>query len=374
MSPLTPPLLVQILPRLKIGGAEAGALELDAAWDDAGGEGWLVCQEADPDLERQARGRVVALPVATRSPAGLVRAGSALRQILADRPAVLLSHSRSPHMVAWLSSSVKPPRPWVAGVWGLYTPHVFSKQVARAHRVWVASTAAREHATGPLGVEAERVRVHPRGVDPALYETFPAPDRTGIPGPPEAKLALGVGRLSPVKGIEVFLEAIARLEGHDPPVVGAWLGPVESEEAGRLVEERLREPALAGRFALLAAQADPRPRYQAASLVVSLNPKVPEAFGRTVLEAMASARPVVATAAGGPLDLVEDGVHGLLVEQGDPAAAAAAIGRLAADGALRRRLGDAGRARALRDFNRPLLLDAMVEELQELHREVTDEE
>jgi glycosyltransferase involved in cell wall biosynthesis len=77
----------------------------------------------------------------------------------------------------------------------------------------------------------------------------------------------------------------------------------------------------------------------------------PEPFGRTVVEAMAAGCPPVATAAGGPLESVEDGLSGLLVPPDDAEALAGAISRLLADPALARQLGRAGRRRALEHFS-----------------------
>jgi phosphatidylinositol alpha 1,6-mannosyltransferase len=72
-----------------------------------------------------------------------------------------------------------------------------------------------------------------------------------------------------------------------------------------------------------------------------------ETFGQTLQEAAASGLPVVAPAAGGPLDLVEDGVTGYLVQPGDPVAVAAAVARLAADPAASAAFGAAGRRKVL---------------------------
>src|SRR5207302_1116688 len=83
--------------------------------------------------------------------------------------------------------------------------------------------------------------------------------------------------------------------------------------------------------------------YDRAAVVVC--PSYREGLPLCVLEAMAHGRPVVASAVGGIPELVEDGVTGYLVEPGDVAGLRAAIERLLADPALRRRLGRAGRAR-----------------------------
>ena len=85
-----------------------------------------------------------------------------------------------------------------------------------------------------------------------------------------------------------------------------------------------------------------------------------EGFGVACLEAMAHARPVVATDVGGLRDLVVDGATGLVVPPRDPAALRHALERLLGDAALRRRLGAAGRERARQHFSWETVTDATV--------------
>ena len=84
-----------------------------------------------------------------------------------------------------------------------------------------------------------------------------------------------------------------------------------------------------------------------ASLDVFVHSGPYETFGQTLQEAAASGLPVVAPAAGGPLDLVEDGVTGYLVPPSDPGAFTTAVARLAADPATRAAFGAAGRRKVL---------------------------
>lgn len=90
---------------------------------------------------------------------------------------------------------------------------------------------------------------------------------------------------------------------------------------------------------------DPVAAMAGADIVLSLS-HFAESFGRTVLEAMAAGRPVVAYARGTPAEMVADGATGFLVPPDDPAAAAAAVARLLADPALMARQSAAARARA----------------------------
>ena len=81
----------------------------------------------------------------------------------------------------------------------------------------------------------------------------------------------------------------------------------------------------------------------------------------SILEAMAAGLPVVASAVGGIPEIVRDGETGLLVPPGDADALAAALGRLLDDDGLRRRLGAAGRERALDEFDVVRFGDAHVD-------------
>jgi len=142
-----------------------------------------------------------------------------------------------------------------------------------------------------------------------------------------------VGRLATEKRVEL-LAGVAALDGVRLVIVGG--GPAEAA---------LRA-ALPGAVFL-------GPRYGAelaeiyASLDVFVHSGPYETFGQTLQEAAASGVPVVAPAAGGPLDLVTDGETGFLVTPGSGDELAGAVARLVADPGLRARLGAAGRKRVL---------------------------
>jgi glycosyltransferase involved in cell wall biosynthesis len=93
-----------------------------------------------------------------------------------------------------------------------------------------------------------------------------------------------------------------------------------------------------------------------AQAAISVAPSLSEGLSNVVLESMATGVPVVATRVGGTPEMLEDGVTGLLVPPCDAPMLAAAIGRLLGDPAMARRMGDAGRARAVDRFSMPYMV------------------
>ena len=176
-----------------------------------------------------------------------------------------------------------------------------------------------------------------------------------------------VGRLAPWKGQHVLLQALARLPVGTPVeavVVGAPLFGETAYEAElhRFVEQH----GLADRVRFAGFVTDVWPHLLDLDVLVHCS-VVPEPFGQVVVEGMAAGCAVVAAAAGGPLEVVTDGVDGLLVPPGDVDGLAAALRLLVADGELRERLGRAARERA-----RSFAPDHVADQLVDVYRTVLE--
>lgn len=158
-----------------------------------------------------------------------------------------------------------------------------------------------------------------------------------------------VGRLEREKAHDLLLLAMPLLLERVPDARLVVAGSGSLEEDLRRLAGRLRLE----RAIVWAGEVDD-PAEVLRSAHVYVNPSSVEGFGLAVAEAMAWALPIVGMRGGGVAELVEDGLTGLLVDDADPSALAAALARLAADRSLAQRLGRAGRARAVE------LLDADV--------------
>lgn len=193
------------------------------------------------------------------------------------------------------------------------------------------------------GAPPGRIVVVPDAVDPAAPE--PADLRALAGAPAGAPLVLTFAALVERKGHPEILDAAARLAPREPAarwVVcgdGPLLGSVRAAVARRGLVSPLVYPGFVPGARALLAGAD-------AFVLASRE----EALGSSLLEAMAAGVPVVATAAGGVPEVVEDGRTGLLVPPGDAAALAAAVDRLLDDRALAARLAAAARAEVERRF------------------------
>lgn len=175
------------------------------------------------------------------------------------------------------------------------------------------------------------------GVDPGRYD--PAP-REGAPH------LLFVGRLAAVKGVPVLFEALQQLDMPDLRVTLIGDGP---ERAG--LEREVAERGLSDvvEFAGYRNQTEVAEALREADALVL--PSFAEGVPVVLMEAMASARPVVTTQIAGVPELVEDGVSGRLVPPGDVDALAEALREVLCDAGLRARMGAAGRAKVCAEFD-----------------------
>ena len=212
------------------------------------------------------------------------------------------------------------------------------------------------------GVPRKKIRVVANGVDRRFQPGDRAEARRRFELPATECIALFVGLLVPVKGLEVLLEAVAGLDGEKPLCLLVGEGPLQPE-----LERVANARGIADRLRFVGRRpSDEIPAWMAAADMLVL-PSYSEGRPNVVLEAQACGLPVVATRVGGTPELVRDGATGLLVASGDAQGLAAAVGRLQRDEALRQTLGQAGRAQA-----REMTWTASAEQMTAIYRELLE--
>jgi glycosyltransferase involved in cell wall biosynthesis len=350
-------------------GSDLQLVETAAGCVDAGADVVVVLPGDGPLAERMrdvgARVETLDVPVLRKAhltPRGIVALGAATLRALGPmtrlirrvRPdTVLVNTLTSP---AWLVAArlagvapvchvheAEADARWVVRV-GLAAPLLLARAVV------VNSAAARDVVVSAVPALRRRTRV--------VYN--------GVPGPPEAPMSDGggdagagaapgsahvvlVGRLSPRKGSDVALEAVALLRGTGRDVRLTLCGSVFT--GYEWFEDQLRVRAAADDLAGavdLVGYADPWEWFARGDVVVV--PSRVEPFGNVAVQAMLAGRPVVASRTQGLAEIVKDGETGLLVRPDDPVALADAIAELLDDPARASALAEAGRTDAAERF------------------------
>ncbi len=312
---------------------------------------FALCFAGRAENELRAAGATVHLlgEVRVRWPLSLLRARRALRVLVEQRGFdAVICHS--PWTQAIFGPAVR-----AAGAASIFWLHDLA-----AGRHWLERWAAR--AVPDLAICDSRFTaatlplIYPRvPCEVVYYPVAPAPNtaaedreavRAELKTAPEAVVVIQVSRMEEWKGHRPHLSALARLGG--VPGWACWMvGGAQRPHEARYLEALRAEAAALGigaRVNFLGQRGDVARLLAAADIHCQPN-SGPEPFGITFVEALYAGLPVVTTAIGGALEIV-DGSCGMLVEPNDPAALAAALGKLIEDGELRARLGAAGPARA----------------------------
>jgi glycosyltransferase involved in cell wall biosynthesis len=221
--------------------------------------------------------------------------------------------------------------------------------------LWISRVIANSTATAEAFVTAggddARVTVVYNGIDPSAFGPISDERQRRL----RADLGLGreplvavFGRLSPWKGQHVLIDALTLLPGVHALIVGAALYGEDAYAAD--LRRRVTAMDLADRVHFLGFRSDVSDLMSLASVVVHTS-VAPEPFGRVLVEGMLAKRPVVATRAGGTVEVIEDGTSGVLVPPNDAHALAHALANLLRDESQGRRIAANGYERACRYFS-----------------------
>ncbi len=371
-----PPAILQILPALVTGGVERGTLEVAEAQVAAGFRAF-VASAGGPlvaPLERLGAQHVT-LPLGSKAPWTLWRNAAALTALVrAEGIGIIHARSRAP---AWsgLLAARRTGAHFVTTYHGSYNENfpgkrLYNSVMARGERVIAISRHIEALVLARHRVEPARLRVIPRGVDPRVFD--PAVVSAAAVAALRAdwgiaegrSVILLPGRITRWKGQGVLVQAMARL---DSDAIALLVGDRDAKHGyAAALEAEIAAAGLGDRVRLVGHVSNMATALLLADIVVHASIEA-EAFGRTVIEAQAMARPVIASDLGGPRDTVEEGVTGWRVPPGDAVALAQALSRvLAMAPAARAAIGTAAREAVLARYSTAAMQAATIAVYREL--------
>lgn len=351
----------------RLGGAERAAREVASAIIAAGGRALIAAGGAAAHRVRVAGAETFAFSPET----SLMNRRGNIADLIAmvEDAGVDIIHARSPEMAAAGAKAAA-----VLGaklVTTFHQPHGGGlldgggKALAAGERVIaVSDTLADTIATSAL--PRERITVIPRGADMNVFaeevvgpaRTIQLADEWGLTEDTRP-IVLAPGSLDASNGHDVLLKAVADLKAtHDEDAFLCLIVGEGDPKYVQTLEEKALKAGLGGVVRIAGRSEDMPAALKLAAVVVSAATEPPSA-GRTMIEAQAMGRPVIAPAHGAMLDVVEGGVSGWLTTPGNASELAQAIGEaLAMDESQRAHIGMAGRARVRARFTLDQMLNA----------------
>ena len=309
--------VVQLIPALHSGGAERTALEIARALVQAGHRSVVISAGGRLTEQLLAEGSEhITLDLGSKSLSTLTRLG-VLRRVLHElKPDIVHARSRLPAWMGWWALKGMTPRPhFITTVHGLNSPGSYSAILLRGERVIAVSQTVRDFVLSHYRwLEPAKVRVIPRGIDPAAFPYGHRPDDAWqkaffaeFPALTGAPLLTMPARGTRLKGHHDAIELLADLKRRGIEARLLLLGVIEPGREAYVEElrELIRMRGVISQVVLSPPRSDIRDIYAVSALVLQLSNK-PESFGRTVIEALSLCRPVLGYAHGGVGELLAE--------------------------------------------------------------------
>lgn len=354
--------ILQILPELNVGGVETGTLDLSKYLVRLGHKSVVVSAGGSLVQELQNQGaKHYTLAVNKKSLSSIFKLIPELAGII-KKEEIDIVHARS-RVPAWIAyfACRRTKAVFITTCHGYYKKHFFSAVMGWAKRVIVLSNVIARHMIEDFSVPHERIRLVPRSVDLEKFKYL----NPKVKRKEDFNVAI-IGRITPLKGHLHFIKAMAHISKAIPRLKIWIVGDAPASKAAykEEVQVLVRRLGLWHCTEFLGTQRDIPAILTHLDLVV-LATTTHEAFGRVIIEAMASGVPVVATRVGGVVDIIEDGKNGILVPPADPKSIADAVMRIFNDPGLAVQLAENAYAKVKEKYS----LELMVKNTLDVYRD-----
>lgn len=320
--------ILQVLPSLEMGGVERGTIEIASALQQAGIRNYVVSSGGPMVRELKKMGvEHITLPVHRKNPLVIWRNIGRLVRVIRDKKITLVHvRSRAPAWVVRYACK-KTGVPFIStyhGVYGIkpaFLKKPYNRVMTVGKKVIAVSDFVKQHIMTQYNVPDCQIKTIYRGADIRRFN----PDRVSSDRvtdlmkkyqiSPEKPIITLVGRLTKIKGHSVLLAALTHMKHKD--VTCLFVGS-DQGRASYVAElkEQIRTLSPQTSVQMIKSCADMPALYLMSDIIVNAS-VVPESFGRTVTEAQAMGRIVVASAHGGACETIRDGKTGFLVPPDD---------------------------------------------------------
>ncbi len=365
------------------GGVKRGTVEMAEALTAAGWRA-LVASQGGPHVRELARvgAEHITLPLASKSPFIIRQNIAALSDLITHR-SVSLVHARS-RAPAWsaYAAAKQTDIPFVTTFHGVYglgpfgLKKLYNRVMARGETVIAISNFIADHLVREYGLDEDRLRLIPRGVDLSVFDPDTVTSARMIKLatewrlPDDGPVIMLPGRLTSWKGQGLLIDALSVLKKsgrlHDG-LRCLLIGPGSTGSSYRQrIESKMAATGLDGHVQIIEDCRDIVAAYMMTDVVVSASTR-PEAFGRIVAEGQAMGRPVVAPAHGAAPEILLPGVTGWLFTPGDAQSLAGALEQALSVSAMQRDdLAMQARSHIAENFDRDMMTSATLAVYEDL--------
>lgn len=357
--------VVQVLPELDSGGVERGTLEMGRYLVEHGHRSIVVSAGGRMVHQLEQEGSIHhQLPVGAKNLRILSSLKPFFNLLKEENVDILHLRSRLPAWIGFLATKTLPSsrKPVIITTFhGFYSVNGYSSIMTRGDCVIAVSKTIREHIRSAYGVE-ENVRLVYRGVDP---ETF-NPDAVSSSRVKQLRrkwklkeklpVLMLPGRVTRIKGHNLFIKSLMKMRQRNfqAVIVGSY---DKSKKYYRDLKHELACLGLAEHVQLVGQCDDMPAALLLADIVVNTSSSRAEAFGRTIIEAMAMTKPVIATAHGGSTETIIHNKTGWLVAPSDPEAMAEQLDFGLQHQDRLRTMGELGRKHVQEYFNTSIMCE-----------------
>lgn len=325
------PVVLQVLPALDVGGVERGTVEIATALQKEGIKNYVVSAGGRLVAELEKIGvEHIVLPVGCKNPIKIIKHSFDLKKIIQDKGITLVHvRSRAPAWAVRFACS-KIGVPFIAtyhGVYGLkpkWLKQVYNRVMLSGKKVIAVSDFVKQHIMANYTVAPDKVVTVCRGADTDKFDPNRVADsriqalRQAYGVPSDKTVFILPGRRSRIKGHTLLLDAFSKMKHQDIFCLFVGSDQGRTEYTQELQSKKI-PPSV--QLKMVDSCADMPALYLLGDVIIGTS-VVPEAFGRTVVEAQAMGKIIVAFAHGGACETIVDGQTGFLTPVGDVSALA----------------------------------------------------